>query len=166
MMNYKAINLLPWKAKKNRRVNFLILFSVVLLLSFLSILLLNRLIAYQVKQLNLYKIGLVNQLSALSLSIEKIQSLKQQIKQLKSIQQRLHTNHVQIRKILVLLDEFSVLTSPYFVIHAVDYQAPYLSLLVSVDSEKKFLKLIDKNNRKLKYVRQQGPHDFVLKFEL
>ena len=81
----KGINLLPWKGQNYRQKKFELSFflSGLVWLLFLSAVLLDLFLAYQVKQLNLHKSRLSNQLNSLSLSIENLKREKQQFEQLR-----------------------------------------------------------------------------------
>ncbi|MES2998198.1 MAG: hypothetical protein V4700_02625 [Pseudomonadota bacterium] len=168
----KEINLLPWKDQQNKRedIKFIIFFLLAIFLSFLMIFFLNELFYHQVNQLDLHKAGLVKRLSFLSLSINELQQIEQQSKQLKTTYQLLNNNHKKIQEILRLLHR-SCMNMKIF-IKTIDYQSPYFSILISVSSEKKFLELIEKIEKKYhwkyKYLfqkKQDSKFEFLLKME-
>lgn len=145
----KQINLLPLDAQGNqKKIEFILLFLGVLVLNFLLLGLLGISISSQIRALNSDEKQAFSQLNLVALAIKKLEKIKKQSDQLQAAKWRLSINHKQIQEIVALLKDLHVLAPPDFFIKTISYKMSYLLIVGSTKTERNFLELIKKLEKK------------------
>jgi Tfp pilus assembly protein PilN len=171
----KQINLLPWReqqARKKRIDSVLLVYGVLFLIALL-IGSWRAVLSYQIKKIDIHKGFLVERLDSISLSIKKLQQIKQQVDQLQTASKRLHSSRTELRKALVILENIKIVAPSDFFIKTITYEPSYLLIVGSIESKNIFLALmrklkeIDNGHFKWSYkMKQTSYFEFTLHVDL
>lgn len=140
----KQINLLPWredKAKLNIRQFVLVWFGVSCSCIFL-LFIANILIIQQIKHYQFVSNDIFLQIKKLSPTMQKIKQLQFALSELQKIVIIIQDNHQQIKKILDFIIQLKYLISPDIFVRFIEFNPPYLSLVIHADSNKEYLAFI------------------------
>lgn len=173
----KKINLLPWREqeKKLKIKRFFVIWVGVSCSCFSLLIIYSIAVTKQIKDYQLISNRIILQLKTLSNKIQKIKKLQYEERELIKIIKITKINHYQLNKISNFLTHLKYLTNPDIFINLIEYYPPYFILILHVNSEKNYLRLI-KNvkirfNYKLKSIilnrsKYNSTLDFLIKMKI
>ncbi|MGC1855007.1 MAG: hypothetical protein WA659_06525 [Candidatus Aquirickettsiella sp.] len=166
----KQINLLSWREhrKKLKISQFFIVWFGTLCTCFILLFITKILIIKQIKHYQLVSNHILLQIKTLSPTVQKTKKLKLASKELKKIIKIVQTNHQKIKKILDFITHLKYLITPDIFLRLIEFNPPYLNLVMHASSEKKYLTFIKflqfKYDQKLQWVMFNKSQDLQCDF--
>lgn len=140
----KQINLLPWREHRNKLKirQFVIIWFGVSCSCIILLFIAKILIIQQIKNYHRDSDGILLQIKTLSPRIQAIKQLELSSKELYKIVKIIQVNHQQIKKILDFIVKLKYLITPDIFVRFIEFDPPYLSLVMHADSKKEYLNFI------------------------
>lgn len=140
----KQINLLPWREHRSKlKIRQFVITWLGVSCSCLILLFTAKIfIIQQIKHYQLASYRILLQIKTTAPLVQEIKKLQFSSKELIKIIKNIQTNHKQIKKILTFITHLNYLITPDVFVRLIEFNPPYLSLVMHASSEKEYLTFI------------------------